>query len=113
MNTGFYRSQLPRVRNLSNQAQVRSCAADTRTMSTITGISPSPLLPSAVGSGLATIAAGSQQLSQDAAQIANPDNGNLITPLVDLSQANLLAQAGAAVIRTSNQMLGSLLDTFA
>jgi hypothetical protein len=82
-------------------------------MSTITGISPSPLLPGAVGSGLATIAVGSQQLNQDAAQIANPDNGNLITPLVDLSQANLLAQAGAAVIRTSNQMLGSLLDTFA
>jgi len=52
-------------------------------------------------------------LSQDAAQIANPDNGNLIAPLVDLSQANLLTQAGAAVIRTSNQMLGSLLDTFA
>jgi hypothetical protein len=113
MIDGFYRSQPPRVTNLSNQAQVRSCAADTRTMSTIIAISPSPLLPSAVGSGLAAIAAGSQQLSQDAAQIANPDNGDLITPLVDLSQANLLTQAGAAVIRTSNQTLGSLLDTFA
>lgn len=84
-----------------------------RTMSPITGIRPSPALPSATGSGLATLATANQQLTQDAAQIANPANAVPIGPLADLSQANLLAEAGAAVIRTSNQMLGTLLDTFA
>ena len=82
-------------------------------MSPITGVLASTALPSAVSSGLATISAGNQQLSQDAAQIANPANGNLITPLADLSQSTLLAEAGAAVIRASDQMLGTLLDTFA
>jgi hypothetical protein len=33
--------------------------------------------------------------------------------LTDLSQSKALAEAGAAVIRASNQMLGTLLDTFA
>jgi hypothetical protein len=82
-------------------------------MSPISGIFPAPVLSGAVGGGLAAIAAGSQQLSQDAGEIANPANGNLVTPLVDLAQAKLLAEAGAAVIRTSDQMLGSLLDTYA
>jgi hypothetical protein len=82
-------------------------------MSPITGILASPALPSAAGSGLATLATANQQLNQDASQIANPGNANSIGPLADLSQANLLAEAGAAVIRTSNQMLGTLLDTFA
>jgi hypothetical protein len=70
-------------------------------------------LPSAVSSGLTTIATGNQQLSQDAAQIANPGNENPINPLVDLTQSSLLAEAGAEVIRASNQMLGTLLDVFA
>ena len=82
-------------------------------MSPITGILPSPALPSATGSGLATLATANQQLTQDASQIANPANADSIGPLADLSQVNLLAEAGAAVIRTSNQMLGTLLDTFA
>jgi hypothetical protein len=82
-------------------------------MSPISGILPAPMLSGAVGGGLAAIAAGGQQLGQDAAQIANPANGDLITPLVDLTQAKLLAEAGAAVIRTSDRMLGSLLDTYA
>jgi hypothetical protein len=37
----------------------------------------------------------------------------LTAPLVNLSQSNLVAEAGADVIRTANQMLGSLLDVFA
>ncbi len=77
----------------------------------MTGIVPSAALPSAASSGLAAISAGNQQLSQDAAQIANPANGNLV--LTDLGQSKLLAEAGAAVIRASNQMLGTLLDTLA
>jgi hypothetical protein len=78
-------------------------------------ISPFPAvgLPSALNSGGATIAVGNQQLNQDAEQIANPDNENLTNPLLDSSQALLLAQAGAAVIRASNEMLGTLLDVFA
>jgi len=82
-------------------------------MSSMTGFVPSAALPGATGSGLAAIAAGNQQLSADAAQIADPANGNLVGPLTDLSQSKVLAEAGAAVIRASNQMLGTLLDTFA
>jgi hypothetical protein len=74
---------------------------------------PSVSLPASLNSGLATIAVGSQQLHQDAQQIANPDNENLTNPLLDSSQSLLLAQAGAAVIRASNEMLGTLLDVFA
>jgi len=70
-------------------------------------------LPSAINSGLATISNGSQMLNQDAQQIANPGNQNLTAPLINLSQSNLAAEAGADVIRTANQMLGSLLDVFA
>jgi hypothetical protein len=82
-------------------------------MSPITGGLPPAALPGAASSGLAAIAAGNQQLSQDAAQIANPANGTPVASLVDLSQASFLAEAGAAVIRASDQMLGTLLDTFA
>jgi hypothetical protein len=82
-------------------------------MSPLTGILASPALPSTAGSGLATLATANQQLNQDASQIANPGNANAIGPLADLSQTQLLAEAGAAVIRTSNQMLGTLLDMFA
>jgi hypothetical protein len=74
---------------------------------------PSVSLPSALNSGRATIAVGNQQLNRDAEQIANPDNENLTNPLLDSSQSLLLAQAGAAVIRASSEMLGSLLDVFA
>jgi hypothetical protein len=70
-------------------------------------------LPTSLNNGLATIAVGNQQLNQDAEQIANPDNENLTNPLLDSSQSLLLVQAGAAVIRASNQMLGTLLDVFA
>jgi hypothetical protein len=74
---------------------------------------PSVSLPGTLNSGRATIAVGNQQLNQDAEQIANPDNENLTNPLLGSSQSLLLAQAGAAVIRTSNEMLGTLLDIFA
>jgi hypothetical protein len=79
-------------------------------------ISSTPLsvsLQSAQNSGLATIAAGSQQLNQDAQQIANPDNPNATNALLNLNQSLLLTQAGADVISTSNQMLGTLLDVLA
>jgi hypothetical protein len=68
---------------------------------------------SAANSGLVTLRTSTAQLNQDAQQIANPANENLTTPLVDSSQSLLLAQAGAQVIRASNQMMGTLLDMFA
>ncbi len=74
---------------------------------------PSVSQPSALSSGLAAIAASNRQLNQDAQQIANPDNQNLTNPLLDAGQSLLLAEAGAAVIGTSNRMLGALLDVFA
>jgi hypothetical protein len=80
-------------------------------MSSISGFSPASL-PSALSTGQTTIAAGNQQLNQDAQQIANPANQNLTDPLLDLNQALLLTQAGAAVIHTANKMVGTLLDVF-
>jgi hypothetical protein len=65
------------------------------------------------GSGLAAIAAGSQQLNDQARQIANPDHPDVTGALVGTTQSLQLAQAGADVISTSNQMLGTLLDMFA
>jgi hypothetical protein len=79
----------------------------------MSSVSPSVSPPAAVNSGLAAIAAGNRQLNRDAQQIANPDNQNLANPLLDAGQSLLLAEAGAAVIATSNRMLGSLLDVFA
>jgi hypothetical protein len=81
-------------------------------MSSISSAFPPISPPSALSSGFATISAGSQQMANDAQQIANPDQ-NAANSLLDLSQASLLAQAGADVIRASNAMLGTLLDAFA
>jgi hypothetical protein len=82
-------------------------------MSPVGSTLPLTSLPSASASGAAAIASGSQLLNRDAQQIANPDNQDLLDPLTNLSQSNLLAEAGADVIRASNQMLGTLLDIFA
>jgi hypothetical protein len=88
-------------------------AADTPSMSSFS-ISSSPVgLSGAIYSGHAAIATSTQQLNQDAQQIANPYSENTINPLVDESQSLLIADAAANVIRTSNQMLGTLLDAFA
>ena len=88
-------------------------AADRSSMSPTSPVAASAGLPSAQSSGLEALAGSNRRLSQDAQQIANPDNQNVTNPLLDLSQAKLLTQAGAAIIRTSNQMLGTLLDMFA
>jgi len=82
-------------------------------MNSISGALSSINLPSAVSSGSTAIANGSQSLNRDAQQIANPGNQDLLDPLTNLSQSNLLAEAGADVIRASNNMLGTLLDIFA
>jgi hypothetical protein len=82
-------------------------------MSPTSTIAASAGLPSAQSSGLEALASSNRRLSQDAQQIANPDNQTVTGPLLDLNQAKLLTEAGAAIISTSNQMLGSLLDMFA
>jgi hypothetical protein len=82
-------------------------------MSTIGSAFPPVSFPSALSSGLATIATGSQQLNQDAQQIANPDTESQTNPLLDLQQSSQLTQAGAEVIRTSNDLIGTVLNIFA
>jgi len=84
-----------------------------RPMSPISSVSQLANLPSAADSGRAALAAGSQQLIQDAVQIASPANENLTNPLLYLNQSLLLTQAGAEVVSTSNEMLGTLLDVYA
>jgi hypothetical protein len=70
-------------------------------------------LSSALYSGRAALATSTQQVTQDAQQIAQPYSENTLDPLVDASQSLALAGAAANVIRTSNNMLGTLLDAFA
>lgn len=82
-------------------------------MSPLSSVSPLVSPTSAVGGGLDALATSNQRLSQDAQQIANPDNQNLTNPLLDASQSLLLAEAGAAIIRSSDRMLGALLNVFA
>jgi hypothetical protein len=82
-------------------------------MGPLGSIPSATIAPSAQDSGLSAIAAGNQKLSQDAQRIANPDNQNVMGPLVDLNQALVLAEAGANVIGAENSMLGTLLDAFA
>ncbi len=94
-------------------SKARPRAADIPPMSPISSAFPSVRFPNAQDSGRAALATSSQQLSQDAQQIANPATENLTNPLLDTSQPLLLTQAGADVIRTSNEMLGTLLNVHA
>jgi hypothetical protein len=82
-------------------------------MSSISSTFPSVSPPSAQASGVSALTASSRRLGLDAQQIADPGNQNLIGPLLDAHQSGLMADAGAAVIKVSNQMLGTLLDIFA
>jgi hypothetical protein len=82
-------------------------------MSVISSLPPVAGGTDALGSGLALIGSANAQLNQDAAAIANPSTPDLTAPLLDLNQSNLMAEAGTAVIRASDQMLGSILDAFA
>ena len=82
-------------------------------MSPIGSIFSSANLAGAQSNGIAAIAAGDRELTQDAQQIANPDSQNVAPALVDLNQSRVLTEAGANVISTENKMLGTLLDSFA
>ncbi len=74
---------------------------------------PSVSAPSALDSGRRALDKSQQRLNRDAQQIANPDREDLATPLVDSKRALREAQAGAAIIRAADKMLGSLLDELA
>jgi hypothetical protein len=102
-----------RICQIREVLKLQAGSADNLQMSPISSALNSTNLSSAQGSGLAAIATGSQQLTQDAQQIANPDNPNVTNSLLDLNQSLSLAEAGANVISTSNQMLGMLLDVLA
>jgi len=82
-------------------------------MNSINSISASAALSGAANSGVAAIATGSNRLNQEAQQIADPNSPSLATALVNTAQSLQIAQAGADVISTSNDMLGTLLNTFA
>jgi hypothetical protein len=82
-------------------------------MSQISSAFPSLQLPSAQTSGGAALATSGQQLDQDAQQISNPDNQHVTNPLLDTTQSLRLTQAGADVLRTSNSMMGTILNIFA
>lgn len=68
---------------------------------------------SAFQSGLSGFQKGVNSLNQNAAKIARAStdpNGDITTPLVNMSADKRQAQASAKVIQTSNDMLGTLLD---
>jgi hypothetical protein len=82
-------------------------------MTQISSTSASAALSSAANSGVAAIDTGSNRLDQEAEQIADPNSPNLATSLAATAQSLQIAQAGADVVSTSNEMLGTLLNTFA
>ena len=79
-------------------------------MNTISSALPS--LP-ATSSGLSALSTAQQELSQDASQIANPDNPPSTQALTNLQQSSALNGAAADVIDTANRMMGTLLNVFA
>jgi hypothetical protein len=74
---------------------------------------PSFNLPSALTSAQSGLANSGQRLAEDAQQIANPDSSSVTAALVDSTQTLLQAQAAAAILKTADQLTGTLLDTFA
>jgi hypothetical protein len=70
-------------------------------------------LNGALQNGVDLINGANAALNQDAAEIADPAAPDLTAPLLNLDQSKFMAEAGAAVVRASDRMLGSILDVFA
>jgi flagellar hook protein FlgE len=72
---------------------------------------------SVLSSGVQGLQAGLGRANQAAGQIARAgtgsDGGDLTTSLVDLKSSEQQVKASAAVIRTADDMLGTLIDTLA
>lgn len=72
---------------------------------------------SAISSGLAGIQRGMQQMDRSASAIARMGTtneggaGELATNLVDLMQAKNQVKANVAVVKSADDMLGTLIDT--
>jgi flagellar basal body rod protein FlgG len=69
-----------------------------------------------LNAGLAGIERGATQMVGAASRIAQvslPEaNVDLVKELVDMQQAKLQVKASAAVVRTANETIGTLIDTF-
>lgn len=69
---------------------------------------------SVLSSGLQGVQSGLGRVNQAAGQIARfgtpLESGDLATPLVDLKMSEIQVKASASVIKTSDQLLGSLID---
>ncbi|WP_026958357.1 MULTISPECIES: hypothetical protein [Aliagarivorans] len=67
-------------------------------------------------SGFQIIQKASQTVTQSAQNLAEvaagrePQQGEVVKSLVDMTQAELYAKAGAKVIQTESAMMGSILD---
>jgi hypothetical protein len=70
---------------------------------------------SVLSTGVQGVQSGLNRANQAAAQIARSgttgENGDLATPIVELKSSELQAKASAAVIRTADDLLGTLIDT--
>jgi hypothetical protein len=97
---------------LDKISQDPAASVDTSWMNALSSIS-SGFPTSALASGQAAVANGGQRLGLDAQQVADPNSANADAALLDSSQTLLQAQAGADIIKTADQMLGTLLDAFA
>ncbi len=78
-------------------------------MTVISTASAGTGLSGALDSGAASLTAAGQRLNGDASQVAK-QGSDATGALLDTQQARLQAQAAVAVIRTSNAVLGTLLD---
>jgi flagellar hook protein FlgE len=71
-------------------------------------------ISSVLSLGVQGMQAGIGRANQAAGQIArigaNLDNGDLAPPLVDLKISEIQVKASASVIKTGDQMLGTLID---
>ncbi len=75
-------------------------------------------LPSAYSSATAGLASANQSLEEDAQQIATStgngaDPADVAGALVGANQSLLLAEAAAKIVKTADQMLGTLFDSHA
>ncbi len=80
------------------------------------GIAATAGLPNLLQSASATIDRAVTSASQDAATIASSsalDTDHVVSALVDSRQQLLYTQVGAKILRTADQMIGTLLDTLA
>ena len=67
----------------------------------------------AVDRDAAAVAGASGNTDQASPLSAGGDSGNMLSALLDSRQQSLYAQAGARMLETSSQMMGSLLDVTA